>query len=371
VRVALLSTGYGPAHGVVGRHVQALANGVAQAGGTVEVLLHASRHIRLPPPEERISITVFPAWMPSNEYAISSALWSHLRNLGGDYDILHAHGEPTLPVLLVAPRTLRHLIFSPHYYASSQPHLRAMVQGRHHRLDRVVLGDADRVLCVSKSEAHQVRRYAPQASVRIVPNGIDVEAIRTAGPLRGESSVILAVDRLTRWAGIHRIISAMPALPERYTLAIAGRGRARAMLEAHADYLGVADRVRFLGAISDAELHRWLRTAAAVVTLKEESFWGGTVLNALCADAPVVASDIAAFREAAALMSGDGIRFLSRRASPFALAESIESVSSTRARVREDLLPTWRSVAQRTISIYEEVRRRTALDEVIPRAEAA
>lgn len=183
--------------------------------------------------------------------------------------------------------------------------------------------------------------------------------------------MILAVDRLTRWAGIHRIISALPALPERYTLAIAGRGRARAMLEAHADYLRVANRVRFLGAISDAKLHRWLRTAAAVVSLKEESFWGGTVLKALCADAPVVVSDIAAFREAAALTGGDGIRFLSRRASPFALAEAIESVSSTRARVSDDLLPTWRSVAERTISIYEEVRGRTAPHEVDPQVEAA
>lgn len=169
MRIALLSTGYGPAHGLVGRHVQALANGVARSGGTVEVLLHTSRRIKLPAPEDRISVTVFPSWVPSNEYAVSSALWSHLRRFGAEFDIVHAHGEPILPLLLVVPRTLRTVIFSPHYYASAQPHLRAMVQGRHHRLDRLVLEDADRVLCVSKSEAHQVRRYAPQASVRIRP----------------------------------------------------------------------------------------------------------------------------------------------------------------------------------------------------------
>jgi hypothetical protein len=55
------------------------------------------------------------------------------------------------------------------------------------------------------------------------------------------------------------------------------------MLEAHADYLQVADQVRFLGAVSDEVLHRWLRTASVIATLKEESLWGGTLLTAACA----------------------------------------------------------------------------------------
>jgi Glycosyl transferases group 1 len=83
------------------------------------------------------------------------------------------------------------------------------------------------------------------------------------------------------------------------------------MLEAHADYLQVADQVRFLGAVSDEVLHRWLRTASVIATLKEASLWGGTLLTAVCAGVPIIASDIPANREAVALTIRVGIEFVS------------------------------------------------------------
>ena len=59
-----------------------------------------------------------------------------------------------LPAVMMAQGTPRHLIVTPHFYASSGTHLRRMAQGRgDHIADRQVLSRAERVLCVSQSEA--------------------------------------------------------------------------------------------------------------------------------------------------------------------------------------------------------------------------
>ena len=178
-----------------------------------------------------------------------------------------------------------------------------------------------------------------------------------------DGDVIVSVDRLTRWAGIQRVISALPALPSRYTMVVVGRGRARSMLEAHADYLGVADRVRFAGGVTDAVLHRLLRTASVVATLKEEDLWGGTLLSAACAGTPVVASDMPAHREAARLVGSEGISFVSRRASPLAVADAVTQLAATGEHPFAVLVPRWADLAEETMSIYREV-----LDDELDRA---
>src|SRR5450755_4602548 len=210
------------------------------------------------------------------------------------------------------------------------------------------------------SDREQPVRPSPaQVLVRIVipARGFDRATIAGARPFTARQRVILTVDRLTRWAGIHRIISALPALGPSYAVVVAGTGRGRGMLEAHADYLQVADQVRFLGAVSDEVLHRWLRTASVIATLKEESLWGGTLLTAACARVPIIASDIPANREAAAQTSRDGIEFVSRRASPFAIADAVRRLTAPGTGPRAEVVPSWENVGERTVSIYAELLR--------------
>jgi glycosyltransferase involved in cell wall biosynthesis len=369
VKVALLTSAYGADDGVVGIHVQGLARAIARAGGTADVLLHAPNHVHLPPEERGVSITRFPSWIPGNEYAISRRLWSYLREHSNDFDVIHVHGESVVPPLLVAGSAARHVIFTPHLYASPQPHLRQMIQRRDRRVGRQVLAQADRVLCVSESEATQVKRYAPNAQVRIVPQTFDADAIAAARPFAIDGKIILTVDRLTRWAGIHRVISALPALDPSYRLVVAGQGRGRKMLEAHADYLGVFDRVRFVGAVSDAVLYRWLRTASVVASLKEESLWPGTLLMAACAGVRIVASDIAVNREAAALIGGeDGIAFVSRRASPLVIADAVSELAQAETLPSAPLMPRAEDTTELTVAIYRELVEHPQLRLVEPTA---
>jgi glycosyltransferase involved in cell wall biosynthesis len=156
----------------------------------------------------------------------SRAMWSYLRHHGGDFDL---DGQRMLPTLLLtggggAPRDLHPAVLRLRPAALAQPG-----QGRRHRLDhRVAVRRRACALCISKSEGLQVRRYAPNAAVRIVPNGFDAASIAGAEPFRVKRRMILTVDRLTRWAGIHRVISALPAPGPNYAVVVAGNGRGAA-----------------------------------------------------------------------------------------------------------------------------------------------
>ena len=55
-------------------------------------------------------------------------------------------------------------------------------------------------------------------------------------------------------------------MPE-FWLVVVGDGPARGRLAAYAADLRVSSRVRFVGAVPDPVLYRWLRTARVVVTL--------------------------------------------------------------------------------------------------------
>lgn len=350
MKVALLTPAYGR-QGIIGHHVEALADGIVDAGGTVEVFVGGGVNRPLGAEHAGLRIAHFPG---SPLRRGQTALSWEIRQRAAEFDVLHAHGEALLPAALAARGANVPLIFTPHHYASAQSHLRQLVQGRHRGLARQALFSADRVLCVSTSEALEVARYAPQANVEIIPNGIDGAAIVAARPFPSDGRVILTVDRLTKWAGIHRVISALPALAPSYRVVVVGGGRGRRALESHADYLRVSDRVEFIGTVGDPVLYRLLRTASVVATLKEESLWAVTLMYALAAGTPVVASDILAHREAATIVAQQGVSFVSRRASPFVIADAIRTQAGNGSRPRPELVPSWETMVERVLPLYEE-----------------
>jgi phosphatidylinositol alpha-1,6-mannosyltransferase len=99
----------------------------------------------------------------------------------------------------------------------------------------------------------------------VIPPGVDVErfrpidaeeqrAVRAAFALDPARPLVLGVSRLVPRKGFDVLIDAVLGLPDVQLAIAGGRGRDRRRLEARARKLGIANRVRFLGAVPDAAL---------------------------------------------------------------------------------------------------------------------
>jgi glycosyltransferase involved in cell wall biosynthesis len=113
--------------------------------------------------------------------------------------------------------------------------------------------------------------------VEVVPYGVDAARFRPdAGVRRSRRDalgiadgvpVVFAAGRLVRKKGFEYLIDALPAVTAkpRPVLAIAGAGDLAGELAARARQAGVADRVRFLGNLTQDEIGEWLAAADLAV----------------------------------------------------------------------------------------------------------
>ncbi len=161
---------------------------------------------------------------------------------------------------------------------------------------------------------------APSA-VTPLRNGVDLQRFAPLDreQIRAELGItgftIMSVGNLIELKGHHLIIRALLSMPD-VLLLIAGKGPDRAKLEALARELGVADRVRFLGAVPQPELRRYLNAADIMVLASSREGWANVLLESMACGTPVVASavggspEVVAAPEAGLLMArydSDGV----------------------------------------------------------------
>lgn len=109
---------------------------------------------------------------------------------------------------------------------------------------------------------------------------------------RPEPGVLLFVGRIIRLKGLEVLIRALSECRTRPRLLVAGDGRGESGVRALCEELGVADRVEFLGWVSDAECSRLYDRAGIVLvpSLWDEPF-GIVGIEAMAHRRPVIASN--------------------------------------------------------------------------------
>jgi phosphatidyl-myo-inositol dimannoside synthase len=137
--------------------------------------------------------------------------------------------------------------------------------------------------------------------VRLIPPGVDLPADPT--PLPAARPTFVTVARLEdRYKGHDVLIDALPAVRERVPdveWVVIGDGPLRGELQARARARGVADAVRFLGAVDDRSREEWLRRSHLLAMpsrlpgagLAGEGF-GIVYLEAAACGKPVVAANV-------------------------------------------------------------------------------
>jgi len=273
--------------------------------------------------------------------------WRHARELPEDgFDILLAH-ESTTAVGLRSRAKRTPLVLMFHASAArEQRFLRSQLRPGLRKLstyalaspldllERQAVAAADRVLVLSDFSRSLLLEDHPLNGDRVstVPGLVDTErfapgdgkaAARRRLGLEVDGPLLLTVRRLEPRMGIDRLLRALSLFGrDDVTLVVAGAGSLAGDLPRLAAELGLAERVLFVGPVSDdSRLADWYRAADLFVlpTTAYEGFGMATV-EALASGTPVVGTAIGATPE---LLAPLDPRLVAPTADPDALAAVI------------------------------------------------
>lgn len=176
-----------------------------------------------------------------------------------------------------------------------------------------------------------VTRGVRRESIRVIFPGIDTEHYTPDPSVRSPEPLFAYLGRLKKYKGVDIVLRAFAScgIP-RATLEIAGAGEFEAELRRMTSSLGVADRVRFLGRISEDDKISLLRRAWATLFASPKEGWGITNLEAAACGTPVIASNSPGIRES--VRHGE-TGYLTPHGDIAAMGASMRSLSDDRALV--------------------------------------
>lgn len=190
---------------------------------------------------------------------------------------------------------------------------------------------ANAVITVSQAlKDEMVKLGVPAANITPLRNGVDLArfypaeriAIRTALDLK--RLTLLSVGSLTTHKGHDLVLKALALLPD-VELMIAGSGPEDARLRGLAASLGVANRVRFLGSVSQIELFRYYNAADIMVLASSREGWANVLLEAMACGTPVIASNVGGSAE---LVTTPEAGVILPERSPEAIAFAVKTLQS-------------------------------------------
>ncbi|KQT31759.1 glycoside hydrolase [Sphingomonas sp. Leaf412] len=198
----------------------------------------------------------------------------------------------------------------------------------------------------------------PPDRIRVHHTGVDQTlfaprdraAAKAALGLHGP--VVLSVGALIPRKGHAIVLDALARLPH-VTLAIAGEGPDRGALERRATRLGIADRVRFLGAVAHDDLPGWLAAADAMALASSSEGLANVWVESLSSGTPIVVTDVGSAREVVTAPTAG--RIVARTPDAFAAAlRDLLHAPPDRDAVRAYADPfTWEA---NTAALYDHLR---------------
>ncbi|TDV48029.1 glycosyltransferase involved in cell wall biosynthesis [Actinophytocola oryzae] len=267
----------------------------------------------------------------------------------GAPDLVHAHcpvdGAAAAAHAIDVP-----FVFSPHE-----------VTGQDDR----ALRSADHVVATfSAQRARLVAAGVARENISLVPYGVDLDLFDPDGDQaeRTRPQRVVALGEMTPSSGFGTAVAALPALPEA-ELVIASEpyeGAHAHELRDYASSLGVADRVRLLGAVPHAEMPALLRSADLMVCTQWESTFGIAALEAMACGLAVVANKVGGLVDTV-VDRVTGIHVTPRK--PRELAATLQRVLSHRStceqfgaagRDRATARYSWDRVAEETVYVYRK-----------------
>jgi D-inositol-3-phosphate glycosyltransferase len=241
-------------------------------------------------------------------------------------------------------------------------------------IERWLARNVDHVIATTRAERATLIGFGARGDqISVIPCGVDVTRFRPVRSASRPARRILCVSRLVPRKGITDVVRALVSIPET-ELVIAG-GPPRAMLadDPHArellllaNQLGVADRVRLVGAVDTADVPNLMRTASVACCTPWYEPFGIVAVEAMACGVPVVATAVGGLAETVV----DGLTgVLVPPREPEAIAAAVRTLLDS-PELRHDMGVAgsrharrfgWRSVAKQTLDVLTELTHRESI----------
>jgi teichuronic acid biosynthesis glycosyltransferase TuaC len=275
-------------------------------------------HPRFPLPP-KVGMSMAPLLMA----CASAGALRRIRERGYDFDVIDAHYF--YPAGVAAALLGRHFR-KPVVITARGSDINLIAQ--HSIPRRLIVWAARRasaVVAVSQALQRGLEQLGVDAAKTVVlRNGVDADAFRPLDRAAERSrlgvtgEVLISVGNLVELKGNDLVIRSLRLLPET-TVLLVGDGPDRSRLELVAHEAGVAERVRFVGAVAQTELPRYYSAADALVLASSREGWPNVLLEAMACGTPVVAARVGGTPEIV-VSPAAGVLFESRTVEALAAA---------------------------------------------------
>ena len=167
---------------------------------------------------------------------------------------------------------------------------------------KYVLHKADVLLSTSHVMANETHKYTDK-EILITPFGVDTTRFKKTGAgVSNGRFVVGNVKTLAPKYGIDVLIKAFKLVVDRNStldteLRIYGTGPCRMEYEQLAQDLGIADKVKFMGWVDNAQLPEVYSSFSVSVSVSDSESFGVVAVEAMACECPVVTSDADGFTE--------------------------------------------------------------------------
>ncbi|AEH24563.1 glycosyltransferase family 4 protein [Pyrococcus yayanosii] len=376
MRIALVSDWYYPKVGGVASHMHNLAIHLKRRGHEVAIVTNDLRTGKENELEAlgielvKVPGVVSPIFSINMSYSLASS--EEMGEFLKGYDVIHSHHAFT-PLALKAAKAGRLLgkatVLTTHSISFAHESRLWEALGLTIPLFSRYLRYPHEIIAVSKAAEAFIRHFT-DVPVRVIPNGVDEEVFRPLSDrerekrkeeLGIEGYAILYVSRMSYRKGPHILLNAFSEVRDAILL-MAGSGEMLPFLKAQAKFLGIEDRVKFLGHVSSEFLPKLYGIADVFVlpSITAEAF-GIVILEAMASGVPVVASNVGGIPE---VVESSGAGILVPPGNELELRRAIETLleddelrkeMGKRGRRAVEEKYSWKKVAYEVEACYEEI----------------
>lgn len=372
--IALIASSYAPRIGGVETHVAAVAKELSRHGDSVEVwTVDRGEHLgdRV---VDGIRVRYLPTPLPARTVSAAARFVAHAplawtawsrayRALRPDLLHVHCFGPNGVYALGLHLRFRVPLVVTSHGETLADDggaYRRSLLLRR--SLSRAIAAAAA-TTAPSGFVLDDLRRSYGLTGGTVVPNGVELDVSAVEPAVTGR--YLAAVGRLGRMKGFDLLLDAFAEarLAPELRLVIGGDGPERGVLLAHAERLGISDRVVFAGRLSPEQVTGLMAGAIAVVVPSRVEAFGIVALESWRARTPLVmtnrggAAEFITDGEDGILVDPEQTAELSGALERIVDDDALRARLAARGRTRVTQF-TWSSVAEDYRGVYESATRR-------------